>query len=222
MTYSKKLQELIDKTKRIIHSFPLQFKEGMTEKELLKNVKKLWLENKGDRLTFSFKPIVAFGKNSATPHHKMNDTKLKKGDVVKIDLGLKKNSLLTDLTRTFIFGSKNNKFVQIEKAVKEAQRRAIEKIAPGVESYIPDKAARDYLTSKGFGKYFIHGTGHGIGPRIHERPHLVQNRKVLSHIPLKIGDIVTVEPGVYLKGQFGYRKEDMVLLTKDGARALSM
>ncbi|TDU98049.1 aminopeptidase P family protein [Metamycoplasma hyosynoviae] len=166
----------------------------------------------------SFDSIVAFGSNAAEPHHHPTDRKLVEGDIVKIDFGAQFMGWASDITRTFFFGKpKNVELVKIFDIVTEAQRLGREAVKPGVTTQEIDKICRDYIENAGYGKFFVHSTGHGVGIDVHELPY------VNATVPtvLEEGMIITVEPGIYVENLGGTRIEDTVLVTKDGNRVLS-
>ncbi|MDB4743358.1 Xaa-Pro peptidase family protein [Planctomicrobium sp.] len=168
----------------------------------------------------SFHPIIAVGDRSAMPHYRPGKLKIAESPILLVDwgaqthLGYKSDLTRTMLTRSF---SEEAKFETIYKTVLEAQRLAIEMIAPGVSCQTVDAVARDYINDAGFGEYFDHGLGHGIGLDIHELPRFSQS----SDAPLEAGMVVTVEPGIYLGGWGGVRIEDDILVTDTGCEVLS-
>lgn len=167
----------------------------------------------------SFETIVAFGANAAEPHHHPTDRKLADGDIVKIDFGAQYQGWASDITRTFFFGKpKNPKLVEILDIVKEAQKLGREAVKPGIATIEIDKICRDYIESKGYGQYFTHSTGHGVGIDVHELPGVGRNR---GDAILEEGMIITVEPGIYIENEGGARIEDTILVTKDGSKVLS-
>lgn len=134
-----------------------------------------------------------------------------------IDFGAVYNGYRSDMTRTVIVGKFSKRQKRIYFVVKEAQKRAIFAVKAGVRCSEVDHAAREYIRQKGFGKYFVHSTGHGIGKRVHQAPKISKrNRR-----RLKEGMVITVEPGIYIKGWGGVRIEDMVLVTKRGCKVLT-
>lgn len=165
----------------------------------------------------SFDTIVASGKRAALPHGVASDKVIEAGDIVTIDFGAYYNQYVSDMTRTIFMGAvQNEQLRDIYMIVKEAKRQAIEAIKPGVTTASIDKIARDYITSHGYGEYFGHGTGHGIGIDIHEAPRLSRNDETV----LQPGMIVTVEPGIYLPDLGGVRIEDDILVTESGHQNL--
>jgi len=165
----------------------------------------------------AFKIIVASGPNSSYPHAEITDRILKNGDPVIIDMGVEYNGYKCDLTRTFFLGKINPVVRKVRAIVLEAQRRAIKAIRPGIRIKDVDAVARNYIAQKGFAKFFGHALGHGVGLEVHEAPSI--NRK--NDHRIKAGSVFTVEPGIYLAGEFGVRIEDIVLVTQDRAEVLS-
>ncbi len=161
----------------------------------------------------AFDPIVAFGKNSSYPHHISNNTPLAPdGDVILVDAGCRRKNYNSDLTRTFLLGKMKYKAGEIFEIVKSAQKTAISLLRPGAKCAQVDAAARNFIKEKGYGGCFIHGLGHGLGLDVHENPTL----NPTSTHTLKENSVVTVEPGIYLKGKFGIRIEDLIVVKKDG------
>lgn len=184
---------------------------GMSEKEVsemaLSRVKKLGGSG------MSFETIVASGIRSAFPHGVASDKQIAYGDIVTIDFGAYYNRYVSDMTRTIFIGEVQNQQLQeIYEIVREAKRRAISAIKPGVKTSDVDKIARDYIIEHGYGAYFGHGTGHGIGIDIHEAPRVSGQDETI----LEPGMIITVEPGIYLPQIGGVRIEDDILVTETG------
>ncbi|WP_027122721.1 M24 family metallopeptidase [Metamycoplasma spumans] len=167
----------------------------------------------------SFDSIIAFGSNAAEPHHHPTNRKLQDGDIVKVDFGAQFEGWASDITRTFFFGKpREAELVNILDVVSEAQRLGREAVRPGMATNEIDKICRDYIESKGYGKFFTHSTGHGVGIDVHELPGVGRGR---GDVILEEGMIITVEPGIYVEGLGGARIEDTILVTKDGSRVLS-
>ena len=162
----------------------------------------------------AFDSIVASGPNAAKPHAGFSDRKLRKGDALTFDIGCRVGGYCSDMTRTVFVGKAPTALRRVYEIVREAQQRALDTIKPGIAAKTADAAARDYITEKGFGKKFGHGLGHGVGIEVHETPTL----SWVSKETLAPGDVVTVEPGIYLPETGGVRIEDMVLVTKTGYR----
>ena len=174
----------------------------------------------------SFDPIVAINENSAKPHALPSKKKLNYQDLILVDAGLKYKRYCSDRTRTSPFSqeisfSKNQKFgskkeQKIYDTVLKAQEEAIKRVKPGIKAKKVDQAAREVIEKAGFGKFFIHSTGHGVGLDIHELPYISKT----SEIILEENMIFTIEPGIYLPTKFGVRIEDMVRVTSDGVEIL--
>ncbi len=160
----------------------------------------------------AFSPIVASGENGAKPHHRAGRRRLKKGDCITFDIGCRIDGYCSDMTRTVFLGKADEELKQVYQEVLCAQEKAIDLIKPELPCKEADLIARKWLENAGLGSYFGHSLGHGVGLDIHEQPTLSKT----STQVLKKGDIVTVEPGVYLPGKGGVRIEDMILVTKDG------
>ncbi len=166
----------------------------------------------------SFPPIVAVGPNAAMPHHRPDaSTRIDDGPFVLIDWGATGGPYKSDLTRMLVTGKFTPKFERVYRSVLEAQGRAIAAIRPGVSARDVDAEARSALAAAGFGRFFSHGLGHGVGLDIHEAPAFRSD----SPDTLQAGMVITVEPGVYLPGWGGIRIEDDVLVTPDGCEVLT-
>ncbi len=165
----------------------------------------------------AFEPIVASGKNSSKPHARSSYAKISNNSFVMIDIGCNLNGYNSDLTRMIIIGEIKNKFKKMYDTVRRAQERAINKIRQGVRASDVDCAARNYIQSQGFGKYFGHSVGHGVGMDVHEGPSISK----MSETILRIGMIFTVEPAIYIPKFGGVRIEDMVRVTERGCEILT-
>lgn len=180
-------------------------KEGMTEKEIQLELDYYLLSHGADAL--SFETIVVSGENSAKPHGVAGNRKVKKGDFITMDFGAVVGFYHSDMTRTVALGEVSEKMKTVYNTVLKAQKAGIEAAVNGASCAAVDKAARDVIEKAGFGKYFSHSLGHGVGVEIHESPNFSPNSKEI----FEPGDVVTVEPGIYIPGEFGVRIEDMVL-----------
>jgi Xaa-Pro aminopeptidase len=166
----------------------------------------------------SFPPIVAVGAHAALPHYRpAGQTRMGDDDFVLVDWGATGRPYKSDLTRVLVTGKVTSKFAKVYRAVLSAQERGIAAIRPGVTGRAVDAEARSVIEEAGFGRFFDHGLGHGLGMDIHEAPRLRRE----SEVVLQPGMIVTVEPGVYLPGWGGIRIEDDVLVTPDGHEVLT-
>lgn len=184
-------------------------KEGVTEWELYAEL--IYFFHKHGA-TASFPPIIAGGENSSMPHAGVTNRPLRKGDFLTMDFGCVYEGLCTDFTRTVaLFGVAEREKI-VYNTVMYANSEGLAALKAGITGEAADKAARDVIEKAGFGSYFGHGTGHGVGVEIHEHPRLSRN----VHTVLRSGMVVTVEPGIYLPGQMGVRIEDMAAVTADG------
>lgn len=209
----RKASEIND---RVMKRFYSELKEGYTEKQCARILAEIYEEEGAQG--FSFDPIIAFGDNGADPHHECDNTKLKKGDCIVIDIGGVYNHYCSDMTRTVFFKEEPNDFnKKIYEIVKEANLKAIAKVKAGVKFSEIDAAARDYITEMGYGECFTHRTGHSIGIEVHDKGDVssVNNEAVQE------GMIFSIEPGIYLSGKIGIRIEDLVMVTKDGCEILN-
>jgi len=194
----------------------IQFiKPGFTEIEVAEEIKRLFKEEGIYEL--SFEPIVATGGNAAIPHHTPDDTVLREGDTLVIDMGGIKNHYCSDITRTIVLGEATPEIKKVYEVVRLAQEEAVNAIRPGIPMQEIDQTARRIITEAGYGPYFTHRTGHGLGIEVHEEPYLAPGNQQL----LEEGMVVSVEPGIYLPGQFGIRIEDIVVVTASGAERLN-
>lgn len=175
---------------------------------------------------WAFRFIIAAGKNGAEPHHWPTRNRLKRGHGVVCDFGVrvrlpgrKPEGMCADMTRMIFLGEPSARQKRLYRLIVSAQQRVARRIRPGFSARDADSLARNFLKKHGFGnRIFCHGTGHGVGRRIHEPPWLAPRKK--EHL-LKECDIITVEPGLYFTGRDGYRVEDMYCITPRGARTLT-
>jgi Xaa-Pro aminopeptidase len=165
----------------------------------------------------SFPAIVAAAENSALPHHDSSEREVKAGEILLIDMGAIVDGYCSDCTRTVATGELEDEARKVYEVVHSAQAAALDAIRAGVAGPQADAVARDAIIADGYGDEFGHGLGHGVGIQVHEAPRLSKR----SEETLEVGDVVTVEPGVYLPGRFGVRIEDLVMVTDNGCRNLS-
>lgn len=191
-------------------------KLGMTERELASELT-LQLFRHGSDPELPFAPIVSSGPNSANPHASPSDRKLQAGDMLVVDWGAAYHHYISDLTRTFAVGEADAEFKKIHKIAQEANAAGRAAGRPGAPCAAVDAAARAVIEKAGYGKYFTHRTGHGIGMEAHEDPYMRGDNTQA----LEPGMTYTVEPGVYLPNRNGVRIEDNLVITEDGAEALS-
>ncbi|MET7378871.1 aminopeptidase P family protein [Streptomyces sp. NPDC005526] len=161
--------------------------------------------------------IVASGPNGANPHHEVGDRVIERGDMVVLDFGGLKQGYGSDTSRTVHVGEPTDEERRVHDLVREAQEAGFRAVRPGVACQEVDRAARAVIADAGYGEYFIHRTGHGIGVTTHEPPYMIEGEEQ----PLVPGMCFSVEPGVYLPGRFGVRIEDIVTVTEDGGRRLN-
>jgi Xaa-Pro dipeptidase len=197
------LREAAGKTKDRMLRAPSLLKEGMTELEFAK--------------LYGPSAMVQFGLTTSMPNEVAGKRKLQDGDAIVIDAGDRVERYRSDLTRTFVFGEPSDKFMEVYRVVNEAELAAIESAKPGAPAEIIDLAARAVIEKAGYGEYFTHRGGHGLGMDFHELPICVKGNKQ----PLEPGMVITSEPGIYLPGEFGVRLEDDILITKAGCELLS-
>lgn len=165
----------------------------------------------------AFDPIVASGLRGALPHGRASAKKIKRGEMVTLDFGCSFHGYHSDLTRTVAIGRPTTRARKIYQIVLEAQRRAIESVKPGLKASEPDRIARNSIRRRGFGKYFSHSLGHGLGIEIHEQLRLSAQSKET----LRVGNVVTVEPGIYIPGFGGVRIEDDIVVRENGCEVLT-
>lgn len=165
----------------------------------------------------SFPPIVAAGPNGALPHAEAGEREIGSGELVVFDMGAQLDGYCSDCTRTFATGDPGDDARELYELVRSAQAAALEAVRPGIGGREADAAARRPIEAAGHGERFGHGLGHGVGLEVHEGPRLAAS----SEDELRAGNVVTVEPGVYLAGRFGVRIEDLVVVGRDGNRNLS-
>ncbi|MFB6072334.1 MAG: M24 family metallopeptidase [Halobacterium sp.] len=189
---------------------------GMTENELARFVEERLVEHGGDGTAFA--TIVGSGPNGAKPHHHHADRVVERGDPVVFDFGTVVDHYPSDQTRTVVpAGDPPAQFREVHGVVLEAQQAAVDAVEPGVAAGEVDRAAREVIADAGYGDEFVHRTGHGVGLDVHEEPYVVEG----SDRELEPGMVFSVEPGVYLSGEFGVRIEDLVAVTEDGCRRLN-
>jgi Xaa-Pro aminopeptidase len=188
---------------------------GRTEREIMLDAHQRMRELGADDP--SFPAIVAAGENSALPHHDSSQREVRAGELLLIDMGAMVDGYCSDCTRTVATGEVDDDAREVYELVRSAQAVALEAIRAGVGGREADSVARDPIVEAGHGERFGHGLGHGVGLEVHEAPRLSQK----SDQTLEAGDVVTVEPGVYLPGRFGIRIEDLVTVTDDGCRNFS-
>ena len=188
---------------------------GVAEKDIARHIEGEIRRWGADAAAFDI--IVASGARAALPHGIASDKKIERGDFVIVDLGVSFRGYNSDETRTFVVGKASRRQEGVYQIVKEGHDRAIGAVKAGVRASDVDNAARGYIQKRRMGKYFEHGTGHGVGIAVHEPPTVSPN----SSDVLEKGMVITIEPGVYIPGWGGVRIEDMVLVTDRGGEILT-
>ncbi len=190
-------------------------KEGVTDIEIAAELE--YVMRKKGAEAMSFDTIAVSGANSSVPHGVPTAKKVSAGDFVTMDFGAVVNGCHSDMTRTVAVGFATDEMKQVYNTVLSAQIKALDGIKAGVPCSQIDRLARDVISTAGYGEYFTHSTGHGVGYEIHEAPNLSQKSEQI----LKVGDVVTVEPGIYLPARMGVRIEDMAFVTENGCKNLT-
>jgi len=209
------LQKTIDISDSAFNNISKKIKTGMTEKDVAWEVEKEMRELGAE--SPSFDTIVASGINGSKPHHSPTDKLIDNNEAITIDMGAKYKGYCSDLTRTIFIGDPDEKFKKIYTTVLKAQLISMETAQPNMTGEEIDKIARDIITSEGYGEYFGHSLGHGVGIEIHENPGVGPNSKN----NIKPGMVYTIEPGIYIENWGGIRIEDMVIMTESGNNLLS-
>lgn len=188
-------------------------KEGVTEREIHTLIEAFYTAN-GAQLEFC---SVCFGPSSAFPHHYSGDTRLTADSAVMIDTGCRLNGYPSDMTRSGFFGTPSATYMDIFTTVERAVQAALQAAKPGVPAREVDRAAREVIAAAGYGDRFLHRTGHGLGIDIHEPPYIAAS----SDAVLAEGNVFSIEPGIYLAGEFGVRLEEIVILRASGPEIFS-
>jgi Xaa-Pro aminopeptidase len=209
------IREAIDIAQRAFAMFRAMLRPSDTEKELT-DAMESYVRRAGGTGT-AFTPIVAVGPRAALPHAPPSNAAVAESGLLLVDWGANGRLYRSDLTRVIATGKITAKLERVHAVVCKAQQKAIRAIRPGVAAKAVDAEARGVIEAEGFGKFFGHGLGHGIGLQIHEAPMMRPNSDAI----LQPGNVVTVEPGIYLPGWGGVRIEDDVLVTPDGCEVLT-
>ena len=188
--------------------------EGRREIDIGTDLAALLREHGHSQVDFT---VVGSGPNGANPHHELSDRMIERGDMVVLDFGGVRDGYGSDTTRTVHVGEPDDEELKVYDIVRRAQQAGFEAVRPGVACQEVDRAARKVIADAGYGEYFIHRTGHGIGLTTHEPPYMIEGETQ----PLRPGMCFSIEPGIYLPGRFGVRTEDIVTVTEDGGRRLN-
>ena len=234
VTPSKKLEKAIDESRITKTDYEIEsikaaqkiaedafdhiltfIKPGVTEKQIALELDFYMLSHGAEAI--SFETIAVTGQKSSMPHGVPDDTVVKSGDFITMDFGAVVNGYHSDMTRTVAVGEISEEQIKVYETVLTAQKTALNILKAGLDCCEADKAARQVIEDAGYGEYFGHSTGHGVGVEIHEAPTLAPKSKGA----LQVGNVVTIEPGIYLPGKFGVRIEDMALITENGFENLT-
>ena len=191
-------------------------KAGQSEKEIAAELL-IQLYRHGSDQELPFAPIVCSGPNSANPHASPSERVVEHGDLILFDWGASFEGYLSDITRCFYLGEVNPQMVEIAETVQRANHNAVFQVRPGIKAGEVDGFAREVITERGYGEYFTHRTGHGLGMEAHEAPYIFAGNPLV----LEEGMVFTVEPGIYMPGLGGVRIEDDIVVTADGFKSLS-
>jgi Xaa-Pro aminopeptidase len=202
-------------TEEVFQQITKILRPGKTEKEIAWRIKQLIYLSGGEDQ--AFEPIIASGPNAALPHAEPTDREIKKGEPILFDFGSKWSGYCSDLSRTVFLGRPTDRFKEVYSLVRQAQLQAEKGIQSGMTTLDADALARSVIDQGGYGKYFKHSLGHGVGLATHELPSLSPAKAD----PLKPGMVVTIEPGIYLPGWGGVRLENMAVIKDKGAKVLN-
>ena len=210
----RSIKRSVSLTKKVLKTIVGSIRPGLSEKYLSDRIECEFI-NRGARV--SFQVIVSCGKNCSKPHARPTCKVISKDDVLMIDIGCKLGFYNSDITRMVLMGKISAKIKEIYNIVRIAQEKAISEIRPGRKIADVDSAGRNYITEKGYGKFFGHSIGHGVGMEVHEEPSVSRRNSDI----LKPGMVFTVEPAIYIPKFGGVRIEDMVLVTNKGCKILT-
>lgn len=186
---------------------------GMREQELADVIQSVFARHAAKPLFM----IVGAGENGAFPHHRTGAREIQVGDAIVIDIGARQGAFSSDMTRMAYVGAPSDEYRRVHDTVERAVQAALAAARPGVAAKVVDAAARDLITAAGYGEYFVHRTGHGLGLEGHEPPYITETSETI----LEEGMVFSIEPGIYLPGKFGIRLEEIVVLEAQGPRIVS-
>jgi len=215
---ARELDELFEASRladEVITQIRSDLVPGIRELDVATQIEHLWRQVGVS--TMSFSAIVAAGTCGASPHHEPSDHLLTAGSTVIVDTGGVHNHYCSDITRTYILGQPSAEIEEVYNCVLQAQLAGIAAAKPGVTLGAVDAAVRDVIEAAGYGQYFTHRTGHGVGLEIHEAPFVMAGNAAR----LEVGMVMSIEPGIYLPGKFGVRIEDLIVIEETGARSLN-
>lgn len=211
----EKIREASRIVDTVIEAVRKTIQPGMTEIELAAFME--FEMRKAGSAGPSFETIVGSGPNSALPHYSAGERRFQNGDFVVLDFGAIYQGYCSDTTRTLCIGTPTARMAEVYQIVKEAQELGVRTVKPGIKASEVDNAVRQYITEHGYGEYFTHRTGHGLGLEVHEDPYI----SGISEMILQPGMVFSIEPGIYLEGEFGVRIEDIVVVTETGCERLN-
>jgi Xaa-Pro dipeptidase len=210
------MRQAVQVAQNALASILPKIQPGVNERELAAEMT-IAILRAGSQSQLPFQPIIASGPNSANPHAFASERRFENGDMLIIDWGASIGGYFSDLTRTFTIGEPEDEMKQIAEVVLAANRSAFDQAGPGVPAEQVDHAAREVIEAAGYGQYFIHRTGHGLGMEGHEAPYIRDGNK----LRLTPGMTFTIEPGIYIPGRGGVRIEDDAVITDNGCESLS-
>ena len=211
----KRIEKAVEIADEAMSSIGNSIENGMTESDIAIQVERFMQDFGSESPAFDI--IVGVGENAAIPHHRPNNRVVKNGDMIVIDMGAVYMGYRSDLTRTFQVGGISDTFREIYNLVLKAQLAVEEQVKTGMKGSDVDLIARGVISDGGYGEYFSHGLGHGVGLEVHEKPMLTKT----SEDEVEIGSVFTVEPGIYIPGWGGVRLEDMMVMEEETARLLT-
>jgi len=215
ITKSQRINEKVFLDILILIKNSLKNQKKISEIEIAWEIKRLG--HKYGAEDISFEPIVCFGKHSSIPHHLPSKSTLKKGQMILIDMGMKYKGYCSDMTRTLFTAPATKEQKEVYNTVLQAQLNGLKNIKAGITGKKADELSRKIIEKAGYGKYYGHAGGHGVGLDIHEAPSIYEKYQK----PLKENSIITIEPGIYLEGKFGVRIEDMAIVSKKGTKNIT-
>lgn len=210
------LREAGIKADRVMREIMKKVVPGVKEIEVVEELKFLWKKEGVHDLAFL--PIVGAGPNGAKPHHQSDETIIKAGDMVVIDMGGIVSYYCSDMTRTIAVGEVTPKMLEVYELVRNAQEAGVQAVKPGIPIGEIDRVTRDVIVKGGYGPNFVHRTGHGLGIEVHEEPYVYTGNDLI----IETGMVFSIEPGIYLPGEFGIRIEDIVVATENGSERFNL